>query len=685
MKAFWFTFFIFLSINVLAQTDGLLIDYVGTVRDNSAVLDVRSSNQGVMVPRLTLAQRNAISSPAKSLLIFQTDNEPGFYYNAGTPGSPQWERLYDDVGSNISGSGSATQVAFWNSSSSLTSDSELYWDDGNNRLGIGTNTPARNLHVENGGQISLLQGTSVADNSTAGIYWHTGTDYGIYRTSGTWVAPNYQQLMLKWGTGVIIDPGTVYGKSYLDVQGNGIRVTGSSGSVGIGLTDPTRPLSFANTVGEKLSLYSQSATARDYYGFAIESNTLANQVPTGQRHVWYEGSSERMRLVSGNLGIGTTGPVQSLDVNGGIRSTGYYYQNNASPSLVLQDTDHRSGVIHVNSNRMYFLSGSGINGTSWTLNGSYWPLYLNMNTDEAVFGGPAYFMEGNVGVGTTSPSYNLQVVGNTHTSGDFYGHIAVEDTRSVNDAPNVFDREVAFDFKTRSTVGVPGSGTYSGMMTIAPWSDNSGDASHQLNFNEGGIYWRQGQPDASSWDGWQKVVTQPAGSPVPGTCYTRWGEWGCASGLEEVVRGRTGNQEGYNSGGGYAAANVECVSIDATAQSTWSGYYVRLMRADAEGDGMQHVDSKCSICCSGGCYTALGVNTCASGYTAAYTGRTGAIEAYTSESGFRNKTLCIDGTANVRYTWGSGYATRLMRHRDNWTDAQGMQRVPTVCAVCCKY
>ncbi|PKP23114.1 MAG: hypothetical protein CVU05_00890 [Bacteroidetes bacterium HGW-Bacteroidetes-21] len=123
--------------------------------------------------------------------------------------------------------------------------------------------------------------------------------------------------------------------------------------------------------------------------------------------------------------------------------------------------------------------------------------------------------DGYVGIGTTAPAYNLDITGNTRTTGKYFGHLNVDDTRAVNDAPTAFNNEVAFEFKTRATVGVGGSGTYSGQMTIAPWGDNSGDASHQLNFNEGGIFWRQGQPDAATWDPWVQILTAgmaPSGS-----------------------------------------------------------------------------------------------------------------------------------------------------------------------------
>lgn len=53
----------------------------------------------------------------------------------------------------ISGSGTPTQVAFWNSASSLSSDSNLYWNNSNKRLGIGNSNPLVRLHVGDGGGV----------------------------------------------------------------------------------------------------------------------------------------------------------------------------------------------------------------------------------------------------------------------------------------------------------------------------------------------------------------------------------------------------------------------------------------------------------------------------------------------------------------------------------------------------
>lgn len=52
--------------------------------DPSSLLEVQSTTQGILVPRMTEAQKNAIVSPATGLLIYQTNNQSGFWYFDGT-------------------------------------------------------------------------------------------------------------------------------------------------------------------------------------------------------------------------------------------------------------------------------------------------------------------------------------------------------------------------------------------------------------------------------------------------------------------------------------------------------------------------------------------------------------------------------------------------------------------------
>ena len=50
----------------------------------SAILDLSSTTQGILVPRMTAAQKAAISSPTTGLLIFQSDAPSDFYYFNGS-------------------------------------------------------------------------------------------------------------------------------------------------------------------------------------------------------------------------------------------------------------------------------------------------------------------------------------------------------------------------------------------------------------------------------------------------------------------------------------------------------------------------------------------------------------------------------------------------------------------------
>jgi|GEM_PF-3593525 len=109
---------------------------------------------------------------------------------------------------------------------------------------------------------------------------------------------------------------------------NGLRVNSAgnssfAGNVGIGTTAPVRPLSFANVTGEKLSLFSSSSTAQDYYGFGIAGAELQVQVPATAHQSFYVGTSEKVRIDgAGSVGIGTSHPDATLHVAGSGHFTG---------------------------------------------------------------------------------------------------------------------------------------------------------------------------------------------------------------------------------------------------------------------------------------------------------------------------------------------------------------------------
>ncbi len=77
-----------LTLRMNAQ---VAINTDGSEPETSAMLDIKSTDKGMLIPRMTQTQRDAIASPATGLMIYQTNNTAGFYfYNGNT-----WERLTD--------------------------------------------------------------------------------------------------------------------------------------------------------------------------------------------------------------------------------------------------------------------------------------------------------------------------------------------------------------------------------------------------------------------------------------------------------------------------------------------------------------------------------------------------------------------------------------------------------------
>jgi len=114
----------------------------------------------------------------------------------------------------LSGSGSSGQVAFWSNSTDLTGSNNLYWDNNNSKLGIGTTGPAYKLDV-NGSW--ALRGNGYFYNSTAYAYDPTNNKYLAFFATG--------------GKGYV----GMLDTSPLILQTNG-------GKVGIGTTGPNAKL-----------------------------------------------------------------------------------------------------------------------------------------------------------------------------------------------------------------------------------------------------------------------------------------------------------------------------------------------------------------------------------------------------------------------------------------------------------
>ena len=84
MKHLFIFIFAFLTIQLQAQ---IAINTDGSNPDNSAMLDVKATGKGFLAPRMTEAQRPA--APVAGLLIYQTNNTPGYYFYTGSA----WQRF----------------------------------------------------------------------------------------------------------------------------------------------------------------------------------------------------------------------------------------------------------------------------------------------------------------------------------------------------------------------------------------------------------------------------------------------------------------------------------------------------------------------------------------------------------------------------------------------------------------
>src|SRR6187455_2783891 len=73
---------------IASAQQSVAINTDGTNADNSALLVIKSNSKGILIPRLTAAEKTAISSPAIGLLIYQTNASAGFYYYNGSSWTP---------------------------------------------------------------------------------------------------------------------------------------------------------------------------------------------------------------------------------------------------------------------------------------------------------------------------------------------------------------------------------------------------------------------------------------------------------------------------------------------------------------------------------------------------------------------------------------------------------------------
>lgn len=375
MKNYILLTMLFPAISLMAQNVG-----IGTSTPNaSAKLDIVDANRGVLIPRIALtntAIAAPVTAPATSLLVYNTATAgnvtPGFYYWDGT----QWVRISSGIVnswllSGNTGTNPANDFVGTTDNQALvlrTNNIERMRLLTNGNVGIGTATPGYRLDLANGTFAFGNANVRTETRNDAGLQGNAGAQSGFFET----VAPvNYPAGATSWWH--LIDV-----RHSNNANNYALQIAGSFFD---------QELWFRKTNGSALTAWTRLLSATS--GWTTLGNAGTNPAinflgtTDNQSLVIRTNNTERIRVLNtGNVGIGTNAPANTLSVNGTIQAIDVFAAGGQNiiigDDTYLSDIDVASRVALIStSNPNLAELKLGNTGTNPVLSGNPGYLYLD--------------------------------------------------------------------------------------------------------------------------------------------------------------------------------------------------------------------------------------------------------------------------------------------------------------------